>query len=331
MTKPDDSSLSEGDRRAIEKRAQRLLDRADAWNRFPTPIEDILTAAHLKVAPHSVFDPARIIAYAKEKTLGAANFVKSAISKVLGLYDAGERVIHIDDVIEVKKNFLKLHETGHHEIPTHRKLFRFFQDCRMTLSPETADLFGREANNFARFVLFQGQTYAKLAADSIFGIETPIKLAKKFGASIYASAREFARTNRRACVVYILEPIEYVNGSGAQAAVRRIEPSLSFVEQFGYPTESVITLDHALGPLLPINRRKTQPCSITIIDRNGTKHECVGEAFDTKWNIVILLYPVRALTASTIILPRGFKKRVRLGGGSSIRPSLSLKRSNTLK
>src|SRR5208283_3064953 len=168
-----------------------------------------------------------------------AHRIKSAVSKVFGLYDAGERVIHIDDtVVESKQNFLKLHETGHHEIPTHRKLFRLFQDCKKTLSPETADVFDREANNFARFALFQGDTFAKFAADCTFEIKTPIKLAKKFGASIYAAAREFARTNHRACVVYILEPIEYVNGSGAQAAVRRIEPSLAFIEQFGRPDET---------------------------------------------------------------------------------------------
>ena len=108
-----------------------------------------------------MFDPARIIAFAREKARGVVHLVKSAISKVWGLYDAGECVIHIDNtVIKVKQNFLTLHETGHHELPTHRKIFRFFQDCDKTLAPETADLFDREANNFARFALFQGDTFA---------------------------------------------------------------------------------------------------------------------------------------------------------------------------
>ena len=116
---------------------------------------------------------------------------------MLGLHDSDEHVIHIDDTVkESKHNFLKLHETVHHEIPAHRKIFRFFQDCDKTLSPETADLFEREANNFARFALFQGDRYARLAADCPFEIRTPTKLAGKFGASMYASTREFARTNR---------------------------------------------------------------------------------------------------------------------------------------
>lgn len=312
MTRPDDSSLNPGELRAVEERARKLLERASAWGTLPTPIDDILAAAELQVAPTSLFDADRIMAYVRSKTADAAHRLKSAISKVLGLYDADERVIHIDDtVVESKQNFLKLHETGHHEIPTHRKLFRLFQDCEKTLAPDIADQFEREANNFARFALFQGNTYAQCAADCAFEIKTPMKLARKFGASVYASAREFARTHHRACVVYVLEPIQYVEGRGAQAVVRRIEPSQTFIRQFGRPDDTVITLDHALGPVLPIGRRMTRPCTLAIIDLDGTAHECVAEAFDTTRNVLILLYPVHALTTSTIVLPSGFEQRVR--------------------
>lgn len=311
MAKPDDSRLDPEGLRAVEKRARRLLDRASAWDRFPTPIEDILAAADLQVAPTNLFDPGRILAYIKTRSSGAARLIKSAISKILGLYDSDEQVIHIDETVkDCKQNFLKLHETGHHELPAHKKAFSLFQDCEKTLAPEIADLFEREANNFARFALFQGDTFARLAADCAFEIKTPMKLAKKFGASVYASVREFARTNPRACMVYVLEPIEFVEGAGARAAVRRIEPSPSFIEQFGRPTDAEITLDHPLGSILPIHRRMTRPTSLSISDLNGARHECVAEAFDTTFNILILLYPVRALTASTVLLPAGFRERL---------------------
>ena len=311
MVKPDDSSLDPDQLRAVEKRARQLLDRASVWERFPTPIEDILAAAKLQVAPVSIFDPARILAFVKNKTADAAHRVKSAISKLFGLYDAEESTIHIDHTVkDSKQNFLKLHETGHHELPTHKKAFSFFQDCERTLSPETADLFEREANNFARFALFQGDGYAKLAADCAFEIKTPIKLAKKFGASVYASCREFARTNPKACLVYILEPIEFVESVGARAAVRRIEPSPSFRAQFGCPDETVITIDHALGPVLPVGRKMTRARSLPIFDLNGIEHECLAEAFDTTFNVLVLVYPTKALTSSTIIMPPGFKQVV---------------------
>ena len=308
MIRSDDSSLNSEDRRAVEKRARRLLDRADAWDRFPVPIDDILTAAKVQVAPISVFDSAAILAYIRDKAVGTGARIKSAIAKVFGLYDAGEKIIHIDNsVVKAKQIFLKLHETGHHDMPTHRKMFRFFQDCEKTLAPEIADQFEREANNFARFVLFKGDTFAEFAADCAFEIKTPIKLARHFGASIYAAAREFARTNHRACAVYVLEPLDVIEGDGALAEIRRVEASEAFIIQFGQPADTVLTPDHFLWPVLPINRRMTKPVSLSITDMNGEMHECVAEAFDTTYNILILLYPEKALTATTVILSPGPK------------------------
>ncbi len=142
--KPDDSSLDYMQLVAVEKRAASLLDRSSAWDRFPTPVADILTAADIKVAATRTFDAASILAYLKAAPGAAVGALKSAISKVFGIYDVSERIIHIDDTVVIpKQTFLKFHETGHHEIPAHRKTFRFFQDCEKTLDPEIAELFER--------------------------------------------------------------------------------------------------------------------------------------------------------------------------------------------
>jgi Zn-dependent peptidase ImmA (M78 family) len=312
MTKPDDSSLDPDQLRAVEGRARTLLDRASAWGRYPTPVDDILAAAKLTVSTHSAFDPAVIMEFLRSKAAQAAQaalHVKSAIAKMFGIYDGGDSAIHIDKtVVETKQTFVKLHETGHHELPLHRRLFRIFQDCEKNLAPEVADQFEREANNFARFALFQGDGFAKLAADYACEIKTPMRLAKKFGASIYAAAREFARSHYKACVVYVLEPIEMCEKSGARALVRRIEPSPSFRAQFGCPSETVITLDHTLGELLPVGRRMTRPTELPLVDLNGVTHDCVAEAFDTTFNVIILLFPVKALTAANIIVPPGHEE-----------------------
>jgi len=308
VTKPDDSSLDPDERRAVEERARRLLDRASAWGVFPTPINDIVAAARLKVAPTSIFDLEGIAAFLKNKAADTANNLKSALSKIFGIYDSDESVIHIDDSVgETKQNFLKLHETGHHELPTHRKIFKFFQDCNQTLAPDVADQFEREANNFARFAMFQGDGYADQARDLPLEIKSPMRLAKDFGASQYASAREFARTNHRACVVYVLEPVEFAQGDGFRAQVRRIEPSPSFRSQFGKPTCTTITPGHFLGKIIPIGRRMSRPTTVALTDLNGQRHEAIAEAFDTKRNILILLYPKAALSKINIILPAGFK------------------------
>ena len=310
MTKTDDSSLDPDQLRVVEAQVRQLLDRAAAWERFPTPVDDILAAAKLKVAPTSAFDPKAIMAFMLSKAANAAArvgaLVKSALGKTFGIYDSGDSVIHIDDtVVEAKQTFLKLHETGHHELPLHRKLFRIFQDCEKNLAPDIADQFEREANNFARCALFQATTFAAMAADCPLEIKTPMRLAKKFGASVYAACREFARSHHRACVVYVLEPIAFCEKTGARAAVRRIEPSPAFRAQFGTPAEAAVTLNHALGPVLPVGRKMTRPTTVRLTDLNGVAHECLAEAFDTTYNVIILLFPVKALTATRIIVPSG--------------------------
>ena len=44
-----------------------------------------------------------------------------------------------------------------------------------------------------------------------------------------------------------------------------------------------------------------------MTDLNGNQHEYVAEAFDTTWNVFILLYLIRALTSTTILLPTDFE------------------------
>lgn len=306
--KPDDSGLQPFELAAVERQARELLDRASAWGRFPTPVEDILGAARLKVASKGLFDAAAFVAFVARKTAQAAQSLKSALSKVLGLYDANEQTIHIDESVgPSKQTFLKLHETGHHELPTHRKVFRLFQDCEQTLAPAIADQFEREANNFARCALFQGDAYRQMAADMSMGVKTPIALSKKFGASVYASAREFARTHHRACVVYVLEPIQLTPGFPPYADVRQIEASPSFAKQFGIPRSDRIDMSHPLAGLLPIGRKMTKPTPLVYCDRNGLRHECLGEAFDTTHNVLILIYPTQALTSSIIAVPEQYQ------------------------
>ena len=304
MPRPDDSTLDPEDLRAVEEQAHRLLDRADAWDRYPVPVDDILSAAKVRLAPTSAFDSDAIVSYLKGKATAAQARIKSAMSKVFGLYDADEAVIHIDStVVKAKQTFLKLHETGHHDIPWHRKIFRFFQDCMKTLAPDVADRFEREANNFARYLLFKGPNFAEHAADCPFGLKTPIALARKYGASLYAAAREYARTNHRACVVLVLEPLENGAGSALPAPVRRIESSPAFRSRFGHLTVEAITPDNPLWRVIPIHGRMTRPIPLAIPDRNGQQHECLAEAFKTPYNILILLYPVAELTATTVLMP----------------------------
>ena len=202
MVKPDDSSLAANEYRTVSDTARKLLSRGDAWGRFPTPVGDLLVAANLKLAPVSAFDENAMLRYLRQAGESASRFLRRSIDKVLGIFDVHANTVHIDtSVSNEKQTFLKLHETGHKELPHQCSLYRWIQDCNKHLAPEVADLFEREANTFATIVLFQDDTFAKMTADEPFGIKVPMSAGKKFGASVYAAIREYVRRNVKVCAV----------------------------------------------------------------------------------------------------------------------------------
>jgi IrrE N-terminal-like domain len=287
----DDSSLSHKEREFVESRARSLLERADALGVIPVPIEDILSAANLKVAPTSVFDPRSIAAYALAQGKKAANLVKQAIGKIFGVLDAYEEVIHIDDtLLESRQRFLKLHETGHFELPHQRKIFRFFEDSEDELDPSIADKFEREANNFARYTIFNGSTYAERAADLPLAFTSVKKIQREFNVSLYAGLREYARTHRHVCIAMAIEKPTLCPQNGWNSKIRRVETSLAFEQQFGSPQLPVITKTHPLWPLVPFGK-VTKPTAVRLTDLNGNLHEFIGEALNTSYNILIFACP----------------------------------------
>ena len=288
----DDNSLSHAEREFVESRAKMLLERADAWGVVPVPIDDLLSAAKLKVAPTSLFDPRAIAAYAVAQGKKAASLVKQAIGKILGILDVHEEVIHIDDsVLETRQRFLKLHETGHFEIPHQRKIFRFFEDSNEELQPSIADKFEREANNFARYAIFNGRAYADRAADLPLAFSSVKKMQRGFKVSLYAGLREYARTHRHVCIAVAVEAPTLCPQNGWSAEIRRVETSLSFEQQFGRPQLPAITKTHPLWPLVPFGKA-TRPTVFKLTDLNGNQHEFIGEALNTTYNILIFACPM---------------------------------------
>lgn len=268
-----------------------LLERADAWGVVPVPIDDLLSAAKLKVAPTSLFDPRAIAAYAIAQGKRAADIVKRALGKILGILDAHEEVIHIDDtVLETRQRFLKLHEMGHFELPHQRKIFRFFEDSKEELEPSIADKFEREANNFARYAIFNGNAYADRAADLPLAFSSVKKMQRGFNVSLYAGLREYARTHRHVCIAMAIETPTLCPQNGWSAEIRRTETSLAFEQRFGRPQLTAITRTHPLWALVPFGK-VTRPTTVRLTDLDGEQHEFIGEALDTTYNILIFACP----------------------------------------
>ena len=291
--KADDSSLEAEQFRTVSAAAQKLLDRGGAWGVFPTPVPDLMAAASLKVAPISAFDESAMLRYLRQAGESAGRFLRHAVDKVLGILDVHAATVHIDETVsKEKQTFLKFHETAHFELPHQRGIFRWIQDCNKNLSPEIAELFEREANTFARIVLFQDDTFGKMTIDEPFSITVPMRIGKKFGASVYASIREYVRRHPKACAVIVLEPTETVEVVGLIAKVRRTECSADFVERFGsLALPDFLTGTDDLMDFVPLGKRRmTSPRTFVLTDRNGQRHEFIGEGFKTPRNTFVLIH-----------------------------------------
>lgn len=278
-----------------------LLHKADALGTFPTPVSEIMNAGKVAVALEDVLDEG----FLRKIRRKAGTALKRAISKVLGLFDAHERLVFIARALyEVKRTFLKLHETGHAVLPWQRDLYAVVEDGEQELDPDIADLFDREANVFAAEVLFQLDSFIEEAADEPFGIKVPLGLSNKYGASVYASVRQYVTKNSRECVVLVLDPPEMREGDGFRAGLRRAVPSRPFLARFGdLDWPEYFTTRDQIGAMIPVGRRRmSAPREILLVDRDGTRHECLAEAFTTTRQVFVLIHARRTLTKSTVIL-----------------------------
>jgi hypothetical protein len=299
--KPDDSRLTPAQYVKVRSEAERALSLAGALGRFPTPIDDIMAAANVEEVKEDVLNEGFITKLRRQ----ASGALKSALSKVIGLFDAKARLIFIDRTLHVvKQTFVRLHETGHAFMAWQRDLYAVVEDCDQTMEPAIADLFDREANVFASEVVFQLDGFTKEAEEKTFGIRVPIDLSKKYGDSIYSSVRRYVSHNWRACTVIVLNPPELIPGDAFRATLRRHCSSPSFTEIFGeIDWPAAFTPDHPVGALVPINgRRMSGKRTLALTDRNGDKHECIAEAFTQTYQVFILIHSVSTLTKTTIIM-----------------------------
>lgn len=304
MKKPDDCTLTTAQRERVRSEAGRALDEAGAKGIFPTPIANIMAAANVTEVEEDVLNES-FIARLRTKVGNLGQTLRTALSKVLGLFHASEGLVFIDQTLhEVKKRFIRLHETGHGFLPWQRGMYAVVEDCERSLDPDVADVFDREANVFASEVLFQLDTFIDEAQSFEFSIFTPVKMSKRYGASIYSSVRQYVYKNHRACVVLILNPPTMVEGQGFQATLRRAVASESFNETFGVPSwPATYTPDDEIGAMIPFGKRRASgKRSLGLRDRNGVLHDCVAEAFTQSYQVFILVHARSTLTAARIIL-----------------------------
>ncbi|NOY73922.1 MAG: ImmA/IrrE family metallo-endopeptidase [Gammaproteobacteria bacterium] len=304
MRKPDDCTLTLQQYAKIKMEAERALKDANAVGQFPTPVPDIMRAANVHEVEEDVLNESFVAKLRKE----VGGTLRKALEKVIGLFDARSRLVFIDRSLHaVKQTFIKLHETAHGFLSWQRDMYAIVEDSKQNIDPDVADLFDREANVFASEVLFQLNGFITEANDHEFGIFVPVRIGKKYGASIYASVRQYVSKNPKACAVIVLNPPEPAAGFGFKAYLRRVIASPPFTEKFGeLSLPKFFTPDDKIGAMVPIGGRKaSNKREVILTDKNGTEHECIGEAFTQTYQVFILILSVKALTSTTVLVSNG--------------------------
>jgi len=300
-SRPDDCTLTSGQLARVRKEAERALREAGAFGVLPTPVDQIMAVARVEEVIEDVLNPG-FVAKMRSK---AGDSLKRALSKIVGLFHATAGLVFLDQtLVAVKKTFVRLHEAAHGFLPWQRPMYAVVEDCEKALDVHAAELFDREANVFASEVLFQLNTFRDMAEGRAFGIFTPVKLAKSFGASLYSSIRQYVSKNHRACAVIVLNMPELIVGDGFRATLRRPIQSDSFTEIFGqHEWKPFYTPDDDLGALIPLGKQRASgKRSLGLTDRNGVRHDCIAESFTQRHHVFILIHAVKPLTAKRLLV-----------------------------
>lgn len=133
--RPDDSLLDSQQLAVARRHVDLLLRDAAALGRFPTPIDDILEAANLTVVDNEELDEGLLHQFLSKAKSGIAN-IKSALSKILGMFESNDRLVFIDrNAPKPRIPFIKLHEAGHGRLPHQCKMYKLVYDCELSSTP----------------------------------------------------------------------------------------------------------------------------------------------------------------------------------------------------
>lgn len=278
----------------IVEATERLLAKADARGRLPTPVDDIVAAAKLAEPEESVLSDS-MLGRAPEYLRVAMTRVRS---KVLALLDRKAREVHLNPAVADhpgQQKFKRLHEVSHEIFPWQTELA--YADDDLTLKWSTEILFEQEANQGAAELLFQRELFRQMAADYEVGCGAVVELVEKFGASVHASFRRYVETHRAPLAGLVLEPSPCAI---EPLSYRRREAfhSAAYTRRFGPPRcwPTVLRNDpysfvaEASGY---ISNMFPPGCDLTLPDLDNASTTLKVEIFTNSYNLFVLLWQPR--------------------------------------
>ena len=191
-----DDDLSDEDAAQIRLHADALLRRAGVYDILPTPTDRLVRAAGLRV-DNAFFAESQVLSRMASVPAEQVKFARGAL---IGLVDISDGTIYVrPEVSLLNLPPLVLHEVAHAYLEWQRDIYRFVQEDEASgIVHSLRDRFELEANHFAWELIFQGDRFQRDAERCPFSRDTPVRLADRYGTSVYAAVRWFAATSNRA-------------------------------------------------------------------------------------------------------------------------------------
>jgi hypothetical protein len=280
----------------IEKISKEILNGSKSIGLFPTPVTQI--REYTEFALESNLDLQNIdhgfIESIREKSKVPLRVLQSALDKLLGMFNREEKTIYLDPTLLTmgsKKSFVELHEIGHGVLSWQQEYFLYLDNSE-TIKPEVDEQFEAEANHFASYTLFQGDIFKEESKKLKLGITSAMELAKKFGASVHATLRNYVLHSPNRCVLLVLTPIKGAKGNGSICETRNIFHSKPFIKDFG-----LLDLPESFGYTWNFiqnykrKRKMVQDGKIELTTLNGELLQCTYHFFNNSYNPFVLLFP----------------------------------------
>lgn len=207
----------------IESKVLDILKQSKALDKFPTPVNLIVSCADL------IVDGKIDLAHYKEPFLKRLTKpLQNTLIDLRGFVDRREKTIYVDHSMrDSRKNFVKLHEVGHIILPWQEAILNC-ADNDDTLHPDVKEEFEAEANYFSSAAFFQLDRFDREVRRLGLGVKAAQALSTHFGASAHAALRRMVEFQGRRCALIVLE------GKTRENCKRRdIFQSPSFTADFG--------------------------------------------------------------------------------------------------
>lgn len=274
----------------IGARCEQALQRADATDIWPTPLEQVVATADVdEIIDLSALPDNRVPA------------TPGFLGRLLGATIYSTRTVFVDlSQSAGRRHWTMGHEAVHALLPWHEAsarlddVHRLFRDSREELEIE--------ANYGAGYLIFQGSRWMDKALDYRQSLEVPIGLAADAGASIHAAIRYYVENHPDPMALLVTGRIQRQNG---RVPVYIRAESATWADVF--PAADLIggpELDISTEPLHSLVRQARLIGSVTQehlqFDTLSPSHLEVEtpvtiEVFDNQYNLFFLIQPKRRL------------------------------------